>query len=68
MRFERKALAKVEAAEVRIRRAWSRGDDPPDVSKAGDPIAPIGRITSDGKLEWDEDIVKQIKSFYDKQK
>ena len=61
--FERKALAKSEKLSIALRRAESRGKDPPDLSNRGAPIAPLGTYNEAGEVVWDSTLVARIKEL-----
>ena len=54
IRLEKKALAKQVTLQAIHRRADSRGDLPPKLSKNTRLLAPLGAFDDEGKLEWDE--------------
>ena len=60
----RRFKSKCDAASVRkqaqIRRAESRGEEPPEVAKHTCPAKPLARWDADGTLIWDEKIVRKI--------
>ena len=62
-RFEKKALAKQEGTKLALRRAASRGDEPPDVTNRGDPMSPLAEINAEGDLVWDDDLVEKVKKL-----
>ena len=62
-RLEKKVLALRERVGQEIRRAESRGDPPPDVSRRSKAVAPLARFASDGKFEWNDDLVAKIKAL-----
>ena len=62
-RIEKKALALAFKVGESKRRAESRGEEPPDFSRRGKPMAPFARFTADGVLLWDKDIVKRMKAL-----
>ena len=62
-RFEKKALAKQEGTKLVLRRAASRGDEPPDVTNRGDSMSPLAEINADGDLVWDDELVDKLKKL-----
>ena len=58
---------KIETLRIRVeevrRRADSRGEPPPDLSKRSKPIEPIARFSEDGKLIWNDTITIRIRSL-----
>ena len=63
-RYESKSLALYEKVQVVMRRAESRGEDPPDPQKRGHPMEPIASISEAGDLIWNTEIVKAIKAQF----
>ena len=59
--------SKCDAASVRkremVRRAISRGEEPPDVSKHSCPAKPLAEWCQDGTLQWNDDLVQKIESL-----
>lgn len=62
-RFEEKVLALKTGVENVKRRAESRGEEPPDLSKRGRAIEPIASFTIDGDLTWNREIVRKLKEL-----
>ena len=62
-RFERKTLAKQVGAQTVRLRAESRGDAKPDLTKRGLPMDPIASLTAAGEVEWDDELVEEIKKL-----
>ena len=63
IRFERKVLALKEHVDRRLRRAESRGEQPPKVSKMSRCILPLAEFNDEGSLIWNEQIVEKIKEL-----
>jgi len=63
LRLRSKVLAKSEVLKARVRRALSRGREPPDVSGATSVIEPIAKYGSTGEVEWNESIVKKLEQL-----
>ena len=62
-RLEKKVLAlKFKVNEIK-RRAESRGEEIPDLSKRSKAIDPIAKFSENGDLKWNDEFVKEIKSF-----
>ena len=67
-RLEKKILAlKYKVNEIK-RRAESRGEQPPDLSKRSKAINPIAKFNEEGDLKWNDELVKEIKAFTKKTK
>ena len=62
-RLEKKILALKFRVNETKRRAESRGEQVPDLSKRSTAIEPIARFNENGDLEWDDDLVKEIKAL-----
>jgi len=60
-RLEKKVLAKQVGIRAVIRRADSRGETLPDIVNRGKVIAPLASLSPDGKFEWNELILTEIK-------
>ena len=60
-RLERKALAKQESTKTIIRRADSRGDEPPDLERKGAPLAPIASFNEYGSLVWNNEFYNKVR-------
>ena len=61
--LEKKVLAlKVKVDEVK-RRAESRGEEPPDLSKRAKAAEPIASFSAEGELKWNEGVVKRLKEL-----
>ena len=52
----------VHAIEIK-RRAESRGEEVPDLSKRSKAIDPIANFNENGDLKWNDELVKEIKIF-----
>ena len=63
IRFERKVLALKEHVDRRLRRAESRGEQPPQVSKISRCILPLAEFNDEGSLVWNKQIVDKIKKL-----
>jgi hypothetical protein len=62
-RLEKKILAlKFKVNEIK-RRAESRGEKTPDLSKRSKNITPIATFNEEGDLKWNDELVKEIKAF-----
>ena len=62
-RLEKKILAlKFKVSEIK-RRAESRGEQTPDLSKRSKNIKTIASFNEDGDLKWNDELVKEIKAF-----
>ena len=62
-RLEKKVLAlKFKVNEIK-RRAESRGEQIPDLSKRSKAIDPIANFKENGDLKWNDELVKEIKIF-----
>ena len=62
-RLEKKILAlKYKVNEIK-RRAESRGEKVPDLSKRSKAINPIAKFNEEGDLKWNDELVKEIKAF-----
>ena len=67
-RFEKKVLSlKFKVNEIR-RRAESRGEQVPDLSKRSRCITPIAEFDEGGELKWNDALVKDIKALTQKTK
>ena len=66
-RLEKKILALKYKVDEVIRRAESRGDMPPDVSKRSRCVAPLASFDKTGRLVWNTDLVRQIRTFAGKE-
>lgn len=66
IRFEKKTLALQERAKQVLRRAASRGNEPPDVSARGRPMHPIAKLSVTGEIEWNDGLVEAIKKLGEK--
>ena len=53
---------KFKVSEIK-RRAESRGEQTPDLSKRSKNIKPIASFNEDGDLKWNDELVKEIKAF-----
>ena len=62
-RLEKKILAlKFKVNEIK-RRAESRGEQTPDLSKRSKNITPIAIFNEEGDLKWNDELVKEIKAL-----
>ena len=59
-RMKAKADVLQEKANAILRRAVSRGEEPPDMEKRSNPLEPLAKWTEDGTLEWDKDLCKEV--------
>ena len=67
-RLEKKILAlKFKVNEIK-RRAESRGEQMPDLSKRSKAIDPIANFNENGDLKWNDELVKEIKTFAQRKK
>ena len=62
-RLRSKVMAKSETLKARVRRARSRGKEPPDVSGTSKIIDPIAKFSETGEIVWNEDLVKEIEKL-----
>ena len=46
-----------------IRRAEARGDEPKDMTRRSRPVEPLASFDKEGKLIWDEKLVRTIKDL-----
>ena len=53
---------KFKVSEVK-RRAESRGEQLPDLSKRSKNIEPIASFNEEGDLKWNDELVKEIKAL-----
>ena len=58
---------KIEALKTRVdedvRRAEARGDEPKDMTKRSRPMEPLASFDKEGKLTWNEKLVKSIEEL-----
>ena len=62
-RLERKILALKEKVDIEVRRQESRGDQPRDMRRKSRAIEPLASFTERGDLEWNENLVKRLKTL-----
>ena len=66
-RLEKKILALKYKVDEAIRRAESRGDNPPDVSKRTRCVTPLASFDKEGKMSWNTELVTKIKMLAGKE-
>ena len=66
-RLERKVLALKYRVDEAVRRAESRGEQPPDLSKRSKCVAPLASFDKEGKLSWNTEMVEKIKKLAGKE-
>ena len=59
-RFKTKAAARSETLKTKILRAESRGEDPPNMEKAGRVTEPLASVSATGEIVWNADIQQRI--------
>ena len=66
-RFETKAKALCEKVQIQVRRAISRGKEPPKEEGRSAPLTPLAKLTisEGGKVDliWDDKLIKAIKAL-----
>ena len=67
-RLERKILALKYKVDEVVRRAESRGDEPPDMRKRTRCVAPLASFDKEGNLSWNTDLIPKIKMLAGKEK
>ena len=62
-RLESKIAARTERVNMIRRRAVSRGEEIPDLSKSTRLVEPIAAFDKEGILTWNAELVEKIKGF-----